>query len=218
MSKQIQRDNGCPHAAGGQCCGKHHQIIEGEIMTTWQKSMQKLKDGNMNFVAGTPSQKDFVAQRAALVNGQKPHSIIVACSDSRVPPEHIFDSGLGEIFIIRNAGNNPATKYDLGSIEYAAEHLHTPLLVILGHSSCGAINATCAGGHAEGNIAEIVKTLMPAVEKAGKDPAKAVEINVHDIIKNVREKSGIVRELEEKGELKVVGAIYDLGSGAVRFL
>ncbi len=187
-------------------------------MNLWETSMQKLREGNSRFIAGAPSQKDFVAQRAALVNGQKPHSIIVACSDSRVPPEHIFDSGLGEIFIIRNAGNNPATKYDLGSIEYAAEHLHTPLLVILGHSSCGAINATCAGGHAEGNIAEIVKTLMPAVERAGKDPAKAVETNVQDIIKNVREKSGIVRELEKKGELKVVGAIYDLESGAVRFL
>lgn len=216
--KQIQRDKDCPHAAGGQCCGKHHKIMEGGKMNLWETSMQKLAEGNLRFVAGKPLEKDFVAQRAALVSGQKPHSIIVACSDSRVPPEHIFDSGLGEIFIIRNAGNNPTTKYDLGSIEYAAEHLHTPLLVILGHSSCGAINATCSGGHAEGNIAEIVKTLMPAAEMAGKDPSKAVEINVHEIIKNVREKSRIVRELEEKGELKVVGAIYSLESGAVRFL
>jgi carbonic anhydrase len=219
MKQQIHRDNGCSRAEGGPCCGKHkHDLMEGGKMALWEKSMQKLNEGNANFVSGTPSQKDFVAQRAALVSGQAPHSIIVTCSDSRVPPEHIFDSGLGEIFIVRNAGNNPSTKYDLGSIEYAAEHLHTPLLVILGHSSCGAINAACSGGHAEGNIAAIVKELTPAVEMAGKDPSKAVEINVRCIIENVMKKSKIVRDLVKKGEFKVVGAIYDIASGEVRFL
>jgi len=144
---------------------------------------------------------------------------VLSCSDSRVAPEIIFDQGLGDIFIVRVAGNvlEPTT---MGSVEYGVEHLHTPLLVILGHESCGAVKATLeAKGKPEGNIGAILKKIMPAVntaKKAKKDPEATLNIAVQENVKNTYRdvmKSRIVSELVHEGKLKVVAAEYYLGTG-----
>jgi len=182
-----------------------------------QEAIGKLKEGNARFVANKPSPKDFAAQRAAVVAGQKPYAVVLYCSDSRVPAEHIFDAGIGEIFGVRDAGNI-ADPFALGSIEYAVEHLHTPLLVVLGHTKCGAVTAACASDRAEGNVDAVVKEMQPAVQAAGKDVAKAVEENLKCVLAKIRAKSAIASHLEKEGKLKIVGAVYSLETGAVSFL
>jgi carbonic anhydrase len=185
----------------------------------------KLMSGNKRFVSGTLDQKNLGdARRKELTGGQHPFAIVVTCSDSRVAPEIIFDEGLGDIFVIRVAGNvlDPIA---LGSIEYAAEHLHSPLLVLLGHESCGAVTAAMdEKGHAEGNIGEILKMIKPAVKQA-KTKVKggnkeemlnaAIRENVSLSYKTIRKKSPVLKHLIDKGELKVVAGVYHLSSGQV---
>ena len=134
-----------------------------------------LMEGNARFVSGDLAPKNFPERRTELVSGQSPFVTVVTCSDSRVPPELIFDQGLGDIFVIRVAGNvmDPVV---LGSVEYGVEHLHTPLLVILGHQCCGAVTAATEGG-AEGNIESIMTEIEPAVEIASStrsDPVRFI--------------------------------------------
>jgi len=179
-----------------------------------------LMEGNGRFVSGDLADKDFPERRAELLSGQSPFVTVVTCSDSRVPPELIFDQGLGDIFVIRVAGNvmDPVV---LGSVEYGVEHLHTPLLVILGHQSCGAVTAATEGG-AEGNIGSIMIEIEPAVEMAremnltGSDLVEvAVDENIDLVIKNVLARSPITKELVEDGELVIFGAKYFLETGEV---
>jgi len=182
-----------------------------------------LMEGNARFVSGDVAAKNFPERRAELVSGQSPFVTVVTCSDSRVPPELIFDQGLGDIFVIRVAGNvmDPVV---LGSVEYGVEHLHTPLLVILGHSSCGAVTAATQGG-AEGNIESIMTEIEPAVEVAretnltGSDLVEdAIDENVDLVIKNVLDRSPITKELVEDGKLVILGAKYSLETGEVAVL
>jgi carbonic anhydrase len=136
-----------------------------EVISSWEK----LLEGNKRFVSGNLAKKDFsLEKRKELLKGQNPYTVVVGCSDSRVPPEIIFDQGLGDIFVIRVAGNvlDPVS---LGSIEYAVEHLKTSLIVILGHTRCGAVHATIhSPSKAEDNLKAIVERIMPAVSKAKK--------------------------------------------------
>lgn len=185
----------------------------------------KLMDGNKRFVSGNLSQKVLVSRRNELLSGQSPFAIIVTCSDSRVSPGLIFDQGLGDIFVIRVAGNvlDPVA---LGSIEYAAEHLHSHLLVLMGHEKCGAVSA-CLDMHGapEGNIGAIMKKILPAV-KAAKSKggtkneilANAIKANVSESYKTIMRDSPVLKHMIEKGELKVVQALYHLGSGEVEVL
>lgn len=186
----------------------------------------KLMDGNKRFVSGSLSQKDTGdSRRKELLKGQSPFAIVVTCSDSRVAPEIIFDEGLGELFVVRVAGNvlDPVS---LGSIEYAAEHLHSPLLILLGHEKCGAVSATLeAKGKPEGNIGAIVRKIMPAVKKATSKGGTKDEILNNAIKENVLlsqnymlRKSPILKHLMDSGELKVVTGVYHLGSGTVEIL
>jgi carbonic anhydrase len=126
-------------------------------------------EGNQRFVSGKITIKDIgPAKREDLaVNGQKPFAVIVSCSDSRVPPEILFDQALGDIFVVRVAGNvlDPVA---MGSVEYGAEHLGCPLLVVMGHENCGAVKATVDGGEAPGSISAIVDKIKPSVEKANR--------------------------------------------------
>ncbi len=190
-----------------------------------QDSLNRLLEGNRRFVSGELSKKDIGdAKRQELTKGQSPFATVISCSDSRVAPELIFDQGLGDIFIVRDAGNvvDPVT---MGSIEYGVEHLHTPLLVILGHEKCGAVTAALeAKGKPEGNIGVILKKIMPAVRKAkkagkGKDETLnlAIQENVKDTYRDVM-KSKIVSELVHEGKLKVVAAEYYLGTGKVEMI
>jgi carbonic anhydrase len=183
-------------------------------------------DGNKKFVSGSVTQPDLSdARRKELTGGQRPVAIVVTCSDSRVAPEHIFNQGLGDIFVIRVAGNvlDPVA---LGSIEYAAEHLHTPLLVLMGHEKCGAVTAAVeAKGKPEGNIGAIVAKILPAVRKAklqggGEDEivAKAIKMNVFQSYEDMLKNSPVLKHMIAKGELKVVESLYHLGTGEVEIL
>jgi len=181
------------------------------------EALARLKESNTRFVAGKASAKNLVEQRNSLVSGQKPYAIILTCSDSRVSPEHVFDTGLGEIFVVRTAGNL-ADAIALGSIEYAAEHLGSQLLVIMGHEACGAVKAACGADHAPGNIDAIVKELQAAVKLGGKDVGRTINENVGCVIKTIRSKSPILAHMEKEGKLKIAGAVYSLSSGSVQWL
>lgn len=190
-----------------------------------ENSLKLLEEGNARFVSAETTTKDISeAKREDLsVAGQFPFAVIVSCSDSRVPPMLIFDQGLGDLFEIRVAGNviDPVS---LGSVEYAVEHLGSPLVVVMGHEKCGAVKATLEGGEAPGSIGSIVENIKPAVEKVkasgvAEDQVyeKAIDENIKNAIAEI-EKSPVVEELVASGKLKVVGAKYDLDTGEVEFL
>lgn len=147
-------------------------------------------------------------------HGQHPYAVVITCSDSRVPAEHIFNAGIGELFVIRTAGN-VIGDYELGSIEYGAEHLHAKLIVVLGHTQCGAVEAALSGG-AHGHIKDIVNEIAAHLPK-GCDAREAEIINVKNSISRIME-SSIIREMVEKGEVSVRGAIYNIASGEVSFI
>ena len=143
------------------------------------EALKRLRDGNERYTAEKPTaaQRSTKASRAALAKSQSPYAIILTCSDSRVPPELLFDSGLGELFVIRVAGNIPDPVV-LGSIEYAAEHLGTPLVMVLGHERCGAVTATVdAKGKAHGNIGAIVKAIALPSKRQPKNALPVKKIN-----------------------------------------
>ncbi len=186
-------------------------------------SIDDLIDGNENFQSNTRTNVDYSAQRKELVNGQKPHYIVVACSDSRVCPEIVFDKGLGEVFVVRTAGNI-VDSICIGSIEYAAEHLHSSYLIIMGHTSCGAVTAAMSGETESPYINTLIKAIKPAVQKAqsknlDKDSALdfAIIQNVKNQIEAVR-KSNIIKHLEESGKLKIIACVYHLDTGKVEIL
>ncbi|MFA6045140.1 MAG: carbonic anhydrase, partial [Phycisphaerales bacterium] len=191
-------------------------------------ALKALKEGNERFIAGTPKNPhtglDRVADTGA--NGQKPVVTILGCSDSRVPLERVFDMGVGDVFAIRVAGNVSDTD-EIGSIEYGTAHLGTPLLVVLGHSKCGAVTAVATGAQVHGSIPALVDNIIPAVEAAkkkhpgvwGKDLVPfAVDENVFQSIQDLLTHSDEVRELVKQGKLDVVGAVYDIDTGKVNWL
>lgn len=186
------------------------------------EALQRLMEGNKRFVAFHLKQpNDNAARRASLSNGQQPFATIFSCVDSRVPPELVFDRGLGDLFVTRTAGQVP-DRAVLGSIEYGAEHLHIHLLMIMGHKSCGAVKATidtlAAHGHAEGNIGALIEGITPAVEKAktagGELLDKAIRTNVELGVERMKHVP-LLEALVKKGELKIVGGVYNLDTGEV---
>jgi carbonic anhydrase len=196
---------------------------------TADEALQKLLEGNQRYAANQMIAQTLcdAATRQSLTKGQSPYAIILCCADSRVPPEIVFDKGLGEIFVVRVAGNIP-DPIVLGSIEYAAEHLGSPLVVVLGHDRCGAVTAAVeAQGEAEGNIGAIVKTIAPAVslaekEARGKDKAElveaAIDLNIKLVCDSLVNQSKVIKHLVDEGKLKIIGAKYDLEDGKVRLL
>jgi carbonic anhydrase len=161
------------------------------------------------------------ARRLELARGQQPRAVILACADSRVPPEIVFDQGLGDLFVIRVAGNIAAAE-EIASIEYAVEHLHTPLVVVLGHQSCGAVGAAIEGGEAPGHLPALIEAIHPAVEKARKLPGdlsdNAVRINVEMVVDQLRSSKPVLAEEVAAGKLRIVGAVYSLETGKVAWL
>jgi carbonic anhydrase len=185
-------------------------------------ALQKLIEGNKRYVEMTLAHPDQSAScRTDIAKAQKPFAIILGCSDSRVPPEVVFDQGLGALFVVRVAGN-VVDDLGLASIEYAVEHLGSHLIVVLGHERCGAVTAAVGGGEAPGHLGVLMEALKPAVEKAkghgGDGIENAIRANVELMTERLRESKPILAELAEKGEIKVVGARYDLDSGAVEIL
>lgn len=178
--------------------------------------IERLKEGNRRFVKGKMKGYDFVERRKEVLSGQKPFVTIVTCSDSRVIPEYIFDANIGELFLIRTAGN-VLDDVSVGSIEYGTEHLKTPVLLILGHERCGAVTAACSDENVHGKIKKIVKNIKPACKKASGDVEKATEFNLDAVERYIMKKSKIVKRLVENGELTIVKAKYMLSTGEVVF-
>ncbi len=186
------------------------------------EALALLVAGNRHFVTGKPTFPDQdIADRTALAGGQAPFAIILSCSDSRVAPEVVFDQGLGNLFVVRVAGN-VANQIGIASLEYAAEHLGTRLIVVLGHERCGALTAAVKGGELPGHLPALMAALQPAVaakRDARGDPVEgAIRANIELNVEELRESAPILSELVEKGELKIVGARYDLDTGIVEWI
>ncbi|MBC8017931.1 MAG: carbonic anhydrase [Verrucomicrobia bacterium] len=201
------------------------------------EALQKLMDGNQRYVENqmTGTKLCDLTTRTSLAKSQHPYAIVLTCSDSRVPPEILFDKGLGEIFVIRVAGNVP-DKIVLGSIEYAAEHLGSPLVMVLGHERCGAVKATVdAKGKSSGsrNIDAIVKAVRPAVKAAARDCQACrddkkcadtkkdefvecvVDANAKNVAASLTKNSRILNHLLHEKKIGIVAAKYDLDDGKV---
>lgn len=195
-----------------------------------KQALQRLIDGNARFVQERQSgiKQATQSHRDALVSGQNPFAIILGCSDSRVPAELVFDQGLGDLFVIRVAGNIVAPS-GVGSVEFAAERYGTPLVVVLGHSSCGAILATLEdleNRHASPNVNSIVSRIRPSVENLLELRSdwehhdlvdQAVRANIRTSVNQLRHGSQMLEGLIQQGKLLVVGAEYSLETGVVDF-
>lgn len=202
-------------------------------MITANEAISRLKAGNQRFISGVRSIETDVksTNRAGFVEGQAPFAIVLGCSDSRVPAEIIFDQGLGDLFVIRVAGNIVAPS-QVGSVEFAAEQFGTPLVVVLGHSQCGAVTATLnelknpSQGTSSSNVMSIVNRIKPSIQplfESGqhKDPEKLLTACIHANMlaatNHLRHGSQILEQLVMKGDLKIIGAKYSLETGAVTF-
>jgi len=195
---------------------------QAKTTVTSDSALAELKAGNLHHERHQYSHPhETIARQRELIDGQNPHAEILSCADSRVPPELIFDQGLGDLFVVRVAGN-VATDTEIGSLEYGAEHLHIPLLVVLGHESCGAVTAAVQGGEAEGHIAALVSLIKPAVDKSrgmpGDPIANAVRTNVQMVVQQLRSSTPVLSELVAQGKLKIVGGVYSLKTGKVTWL
>jgi carbonic anhydrase len=200
---------------------------DGPGMTA-EAALSLLKTGNEHFVSGELEHPHLDADRrtTTAAQGQTPIATVLTCSDSRVPVEHIFDAGIGDVFVIRVAGN-VAGGSELGTVEYGTGHLHTPLLVVLGHSACGAVTAATERAEVGGHIAPLLEQIRPAVMQAhqanlslaGPDLVKAaIRANVWNTVATTLTQSEEVRELVKEKKLQVVGALYDLATGQVEWL
>ena len=194
------------------------------------EAIQRVKDGNERFLSGQKKYGSGTGKErlTELTGGQAPYATILSCSDSRVPPEHIFDAGFGDLFICRNAGNI-IDEVTLGSIEYAAAHTGCPLLIVMGHENCGACGATIAHykdpHHYEThNVDDIVRRIMPAVVEMKQFIAdqnfvnQVVLSNVKNVCRQVVQRSTLLKGFIEKGEYKIIGAYYQLSTGKVSFV
>ncbi len=183
---------------------------------------QELISGNKRFAEGNPTHPNqSMARRQEMAKGQNPRAAVLACADSRVSPEIVFDQGLGDLFVVRVAGN-VVNDPILGSLEYAVEHLGTRLIVVLGHQRCGAVAAACAGGEAPGHIGSLVQALAPAVDKISASEEGRVDWvakeNVRMMAKSLRSCGPILEKWVRQGKLEVAGAFYDLDTGAVEIV
>jgi carbonic anhydrase len=194
---------------------------------TIEEALARLKEGNARFVSGHARfptvQKEVLAE---LAKGQRPYATILGCSDSRVPPELVFDAGFGELFIIRVAGNVLGPSI-MGTLQYAGTHLHTPLFVVLGHEGCGAVEAAIAekfhGARHRSRIALLLRNIVPALDNLDLTLppvallSAAVEANVRWTMRELLE-SPEGKTRAARGDVKLMGAVYDLATGRVRFL
>jgi carbonic anhydrase len=191
-------------------------------MITMDQALERLLAGNKRFVGSRmthPRQND--ASRVDLIQGQRPFAVILGCSDSRVPPEIIFDQGLGDLFVIRVAGNGLAPMV-LGSLEYAVEHLHVPLILVLGHSLCGAVTAAAQEADLPGELPAVTRGLQPALEQARNMPGDLIEntarIHARLVAEKISHSAPILSKWVESGRGRVLPAFYGLDTGKVEVL
>ncbi len=195
---------------------------------TPSKVLTRMVEGNSRFVNDQGNAPKINARIAASAAGQYPKAVILSCLDSRVPVELVFDQGIGDIFVGRVAGN-VVNKDLLGSMEFATKLAGAMVVMVLGHTNCGAVAGACDGAEM-GNLTQLLAKISPAVEAVkGGDPdqrtsankkflAKVIEKNVRLAVTDIRNRSAILAKLEKKGEIKIVGAVYDLKTGKVTLL
>jgi carbonic anhydrase len=188
-------------------------------------ALERLTKGNARYVAGVSLRHDFKHEREALVGGQNPYAAILSCADSRIAPEYAFDSGRGDLFVCRVAGNF-ANEETIASLEYAVAVLGAPLILVLGHESCGAIDAaiksikdgTALPGHMPSLVTGVAPAVKAALQKGGDIPANAIRQNVIDNVAKLGSATPILSAAVEQGKLKVSGGIYRLGDGRVELV
>jgi carbonic anhydrase len=203
------------------------QTAESQAATTPHQALAWLREGNVRFVDGERRDRDLLAQAAATADGQHPLAAVVGCIDSRVPVEVVFDAGIGDVFVARTAGNVVGGDV-LGSLEFATKLAGVKAVVVLGHSSCGAVKGACDGaelGHLTGLLAKITPAVQDVTDgeptPGSDDPElvqQVVEANVRRVVATILDRSEVIAELHDAGEVAVVGAWYDLATGEVRWL
>ena len=178
-----------------------------------------LAAGNQRYIAGKTAPQDFPAERKALAKTQHPKVAVLSCSDSRVPPETVFDQGLGELFVVRSAGEDDDA-IAIGSLEYSVEHLGSSVIVVMGHQSCGAVTAACAGGKSESKNLDAV--LNPIASSCTKSDPKtpehidaAIRDHVHTVAVELLARSKALKTAVDEGKLTIVEAYYSLDTGEV---
>ena len=198
------------------------QTAESQAATTPAKALETLKAGNERFASGTPKKRDWSKKVAATAQGQYPFAAVLACMDSRAPVEIVFDQGIGDIFGIRVAGN-VVNDDELGSLEYAA-HVGSKLIVVLGHTKCGAVKGALEGVQL-GNLTGLLDKIHPAIEQAHCTDAKSeqcvdsvAEANVRESMAEIRKRSPYLAKALDEGKIGLVGGIYDVATGKVKFL
>ena len=197
------------------------QTKETQQNITPNNAQEILKTGNERFVKNLRSTKNFQEQVITTSDGQYPFAVVLSCIDSRVPAEIVFDQGIGDLFSVRVAGNI-VNEDILGSIEYGCKVAGSKIIVVLGHTKCGAITSACK--HVElGNITALLSKIQPAVKKVNKEVSDAsIEetaiVNVELSMERIRKESPILKEMEKNGEIKIVGASYNVSNGVVTFL
>jgi len=201
---------------------------EQQIAMTPESAIQRLKDGNSRFTKNKNFSRDLTSEVKQTSTGQNPYATVLHCIDSRVSAELIFDEGIGDVFSVRIAGNFENEDI-LGSMEFACKLAGTKVIVILGHTACGAVKGACDDAKL-GNLTALISKLKPAVEAVTEpvDTSKrnsgnidfvnnVAEKNVYMTIENIREKSPVLKEMEDNGEIKIIGAMYDIKDGSVTF-
>jgi carbonic anhydrase len=209
----------------GTAGAKEKTAPKPQNVLTPDASLRRLIKGNARYVEGVAARHDFRHEREALAGGQNPYAAILSCADSRIAPEYAFDSGRGDLFVCRVAGNF-ASAEATASLEYAVAELGTPLIMVLGHDSCGAVDATIKslkdGTTLPGHLPSLVTALAPAVkavsQQGGDTLAKAIRQNVVDNVAKLRSETPILSAAVEQGKLKVVGGIYRLRDGRVEMV
>ena len=193
------------------------------LAETPDAALKLLAEGNARYAGNTPNQRDYSATRAARAQGQQPFAAVLGCADSRVSPELVFDQAPGDLFVVRVAGNFLTTD-GLGSLEYGAAVLGTRVIMVLGHSSCGAVNATVEalqkGNDLPGHIADLVSAMKPGIEPVVKQGGadlnqRAVVANVQANVKRLSEAKPIISDMVAAGKLRIVGGVYELATGKV---
>ena len=200
------------------------QDAASQAALTPDAALTLLADGNARFVAGTPARRDYGDQIRATAAAQYPFAVVLGCIDSRVPIETVFDQGIGDIFSARVAGNIVNTEL-LGSMEFACRLAGSKLVVVLGHTSCGAVKGAISSARL-GNLTQLVQKIDPAVEaiEGERDVDNAgyvdgvAEENVRMVIDEIRRESPVLATMEQEREIRIVGAMYDVSSGVVRFI
>lgn len=219
---------GCAQHAGSNAAPADSTTIDQAAQQAMMPdaALSRLQQGNQRFVSGNSLRRDYPTQVKATAGGQYPFAAVLACMDSRTSPEIVFDQGIGDLFVVRIAGNYAQSDI-IGSLEYATKVAGAKLIVVMGHTECGAIKGACDNVQM-GNLTTVIQALRPAVEDVkdvqGERSSKnkkfvllVTEANVRRTVAKLRSDSAILREMEQSGQIKIVGAINDVSSGQVTF-